>query len=211
MALISAAFALPVWANTSQTLSASSLFSNPTQTQESVEVINNIKLKSTLNINKHDLHFNGGAVRDKFFIDLYIASLYTTESQTKAQQVLKTNKANAIHIHILSKLISNTKMQSALIDGLKQATNNKIKPFTAQIETLVRAFDEPIKQGDEFLLLSEPGAGLRVYKNNMVKETIEGESFRKAILKIWLGEDPVQTSVKFAMLEGQKNTASTLK
>ena len=45
--------------------------------------------------------------------------------------------------------------------------------------------------------------GIIAYKNGEKLALISGEKFRIAVLKIWLGDDPIQTSLKNGMLQGQ--------
>ncbi|MGS0730103.1 chalcone isomerase family protein, partial [Shewanella sp. 0m-11] len=42
--------------------------------------------------------------------------------------------------------------------------------------------------------------GVTAYKNGQAQATIAGEDFRQALLKIWLGKEPAQNSLKEAML-----------
>ena len=61
-------------------------------------------------------------------------------------------------------------------------------------------FNEDIKEGDQFTLLTSKEQGVTAYKNDQEQATIKGEMFRQALLKIWLGDKPTQKSLKAAML-----------
>ena len=47
-----------------------------------------------------------------------------------------------------------------------------------------------------------PGAGTRVTVSGDDKGTIPGEEFNRALLRIWLGDQPADASLKKAMLGG---------
>jgi len=58
------------------------------------------------------------------------------------------------------------------------------------------------KSGDLILLDYLPGTGTRVTVRGEDKGTIPGEEFNRALLRIWLGNQPADASLKRAMLGG---------
>jgi hypothetical protein len=60
-------------------------------------------------------------------------------------------------------------------------------------------FSDALK-GDEFWLDSIPGVGTRVSVNGESKGTIPGDDFYPALLRIWIGGEPVTAELKRAML-----------
>jgi hypothetical protein len=59
------------------------------------------------------------------------------------------------------------------------------------------------KQGDLIALDWLPGTGTRIVLNGEPRgKIIAGEDFYRALLRIWLGEDPAQESLKRALLGG---------
>ena len=57
-----------------------------------------------------------------------------------------------------------------------------------------------IVDGDQFTLLASKASGVTAFKNGEAQATITSEPFRQALLKIWLGDEPAQNSLKEAML-----------
>jgi len=61
-----------------------------------------------------------------------------------------------------------------------------------------------ISDGDviliDYLPGSVPGSGTRVTINGVVKATIAGEDFNRALLRIWLGDKPADSDLKKGML-----------
>ena len=45
-----------------------------------------------------------------------------------------------------------------------------------------------------------PDSGTRVSLDGSAKGTIAGQVFNRALMKVWLGDNPVQESLKKAML-----------
>ena len=164
---------------------------------------NGVQLNSEINIVNKKLKLNGQGMREKFFIDLYIGSLYLEKPNSDATSILKSKKTSAIKLNIVSSLITAEKMKNAILSGFEKATNDKLEPIQPQINEFMAVFDSKISEGDRFTLVSQPSKGIIAYKNGEKLALIPGEKFRIAVLKIWLGDDPIQTSLKKGMLQGK--------
>jgi hypothetical protein len=110
--------------------------------------------------------------------------------------------AKRIAMHMLRDLDAE-QLFSALNDGLKKnhAPDQlaKLEPQVKQLEEIFNAV-KAAKKGDAILLDYLPGAGTRVTVRGDDKGTIAGEEFSRALLRIWLGEEPADASLKKAML-----------
>ncbi|KFZ36554.1 chalcone isomerase [Shewanella mangrovi] len=145
------------------------------------------------------LALNGAGVRSKFFMDLYVGSLYISDKTSSVEQVLNAPYA-AINLTILSGLITSEKMEDAIREGFDDATKGNIQPISSEIEQFISLFKAEIKVGDQFLLVFAKDKGVTAYKNGALQATVGNEQFRTALLKIWLGDKPAQKSLKKAML-----------
>jgi hypothetical protein len=47
-----------------------------------------------------------------------------------------------------------------------------------------------------------PGSGTRITVNGAAKGTIAGEDFNRALLRIWLGDNPADSDLKKGLLGG---------
>ncbi len=157
-----------------------------------------IQLPGSVMMQDSQLALNGAGVRSKFFMDLYVGSLYLPKSAHTLEQVV-AQPSSMVRLNITSGLITAEKMQDAINEGFDLATDGDISPIKAQIDTFMAMFAEPIKKGDQFSFLTSEGS-VTSYKNGKLLSTIEGETFRLALLKIWLGDEPAQDSLKEAML-----------
>ncbi len=145
------------------------------------------------------LKLNGAGVRSKFFMDLYIGGLYLSAKATTTAEVLEQPQA-AVSLKIVSGLITADKMRSTITEGFDDATGGKTEAIQADIDRFMSLFQEEIKEGDTFLLYTSQENGVSAYKNGELQDTIAGENFRRALLNIWLGDEPAQSSLKKAML-----------
>ena len=60
-----------------------------------------------------------------------------------------------------------------------------------------------MKRGDVIDLDYLPKAGTQVRINGKIQGQIEGADFYSALLNVWLGEAPADSSLKAALLEGK--------
>ena len=157
-----------------------------------------IELPGSVVMQDMQLTLNGAGVRSKFFMDLYVGSLYLPKSAHTLEQIL-AQPSSMVRLNITSGLITAEKMRDAINEGFDLATDGDISPIKSQIDTFMGLFAEPIKEGDQFSFLTTKSS-VTSYKNGKLLSTIEGEAFRTALLKIWLGDKPAQDSLREAML-----------
>lgn len=161
--------------------------------------ISGIQVADTITLENVSLVLNGAGVRSKFFMDLYVGSLYVPAPLSTTSAVIDAPVA-AIRLNITSSMITSDKMREAITEGFEHATADNTTDIQPQIDAFMALFKDEIKQGDQFTLVANKSRGVTAYKNGQEQATIEGEMFRQALLKIWLGEKPAQTSLKEAML-----------
>lgn len=147
------------------------------------------------------LKINGGGVREKFFIDLYIGVLYLKEKSSSASHVINADEAMGIKIRIISGMVDNDNFEEALREGFDKSTGGNIAPIEERMEKLIKVgFAEDIKTGDIYDLIYLPSKGCSLSKNNKELLTIKGLDFKKALFGIWFGDDPADEGLKKAML-----------
>jgi Chalcone isomerase-like len=151
-----------------------------------------------------ELVLNGAGVRRKLVVaKVYVAALYLTKKRAVSDAVLSDPGAKRIAMHILQEEISADQLIGALHDGL--AANNQ-PPELALLETRIRDLAlmmqqvGRISQGGTVLLDYLPGIGTRVSINGVARITIPGADFNRALLRIWLGDRPVDGRLKQALL-----------
>ncbi|MDD3344469.1 MAG: chalcone isomerase family protein [Sulfurospirillaceae bacterium] len=159
-----------------------------------------ISLEPQRNMDGQTFTLQGAGVRDKFFMDLYVASLYAPKTYESASALMMADEPMSISLHIISSLITSEKMEEATREGFINATEGKTAPIAHQIETFIAIFKEPIAVGDVYDLRYSPNVGVKIYKNNTLRVSIAGLSFKQALFGIWLGDKPAQESLKKALL-----------
>lgn len=162
--------------------------------------IGGIKLNNTMTYGAIKMPLNGAGIREKYWLNMYVGSLYVKTKTTDPSAIINANEAMAIQINIISSMITPSRMEESITEGFEKSTKGKTEAIKTRIEELKSVFREGIKVGDVFVLLYDPTQGTRVYKNGKVMRVIQGLDFKKALFGIWLSDDPVQDDLKEAML-----------
>lgn len=167
--------------------------------------VKSAKFEDTLQVGNQALVLNGAGVRVKIIVDVYAAGLYLPNKVRSEGKAIASTGAKSMQIVLLRDL-TGEKFAEAMIDGFKaNNTDSDIAKFQGkldQLRSLMLTFGT-VKEGTVINMTSIPGAGLRVYINGQQKGTeITGDDFYQAMLKIWLGEKPVDSDLKSALLGG---------
>ena len=162
--------------------------------------ISGITPDKAISIQGKRMNFNGAGLREKFFLDLYVGSLYLTNKNSDGDKIMGTDEPMAITLDIVSGLITSEKMINAINEGFEKSTNDDIGPIKSKIEEFKDAFSEKIVEGDRFIIAYIPMTGIIVTKNDKKLKKIPGLDFKKAVFGIWLCNQPASTNLKEGML-----------
>jgi hypothetical protein len=153
------------------------------------------------------LVLNGAGLRKRAFFQVYVVGLYLPERKTAAADVIGAQGPKHVAIHMLRE-VDSMQFVDALKEGLKDNLSEaEMKAFEPQIAQLSAGMI-PLKAaipGMVFALDWVPGTGTLLRMNGRdLAPPIAGEDFYRALLKIWLGEKPVQADLKRALLGGRQ-------
>ncbi len=151
-----------------------------------------------------ELVLNGAGLRTRAFFRVYVGALYLQQKTVAPQAVLADTGPKRVAMHMLRDLAAE-QLFTALNDGLKNnhapADLAKFEPQVKQLEGIFSAV-KSAKSGDTILLDYVPGVGTRVVVNGTDRGAIAGEEFNRALLRVWLGDQPADAALKKAMLGG---------
>ena len=161
-----------------------------------------VKIEDRSRVGNAELTLTGAGLRKRFFVQVYAMGLYVADR--KADPVTQPG-AKRIAIHMLRDVGADT-FTAALVDGMRpnhdEATMKALEPRVARLGAILGEMKEA-KKGMVILLDLVPGAGTQVSVDGKPSgKPIEGEDFYRALLRIWLGEKPVQDDLKKALLGG---------
>jgi hypothetical protein len=167
--------------------------------------ISGVTLPGTLKVGNNNLVLNGGGVRVKLFMDMYVGGLYVMAKNNNGDAIAKANEPTTVTLQIVNSLVTTDRMKEAIAEGFKKSTGGNTAPLQARIDKFVNLFSlEPIVKGNTFELDYTPGVGVQVQKNGKPLATIDGLDFKTALWGIWLGGEPADKGLKEGMLGGKK-------
>lgn len=148
------------------------------------------------------LLLNGAGLRKRVFFQVYVIGLYLPEKKTAAAEAIGAAGAKRIAIHMLRD-VDAADFAGALTDGLKQNLGEaEMRALEPRLGRLVAIMSEmKVARTGMRVTLDWTGGGTQVTVDGKpAGAPIEGEDFYRALLRIWLGDRPVQDDLKKALL-----------
>lgn len=165
-----------------------------------------VKFEEAITVNGAPLKLNGAGVRTKVIFKVYALGLYLTEKKSTVAEILAAETPSRIRIVSMRELTSDEfgrAFMAGLNDNTDQAERNKIVPQTKQFGEMFAAIPA-FKKGDVLTVDWIPGSGTQVMMNGKnVGGVLPDHAFFNAILRIWLGDKPVDSALKPQLL-GEK-------
>ena len=154
-----------------------------------------------------DLVLNGAGIRTRAIFRIYVGALYLQEKKTVATDALALRGAKRVSMHLLRDLTAE-QIGGALNDLGDIMTEAEREAFKGQMADLKATMDAvgAAKEKSVVTLDFAPGTGLRIALDGVQKgKAIEGEDFYRALLKLWLGDKPIDRTLKSGMLGAAPN------
>ena len=162
-----------------------------------------VKLDETITLDNTQLKLNGAGIRYKAIFKVYVAGLYLQEKKSTVPDVLAAHGPRRVTIVMLRDL-SNEDFGRGFMQGIQQNTEKAEKAkLTSQFLRFGELFASvpELKKGDVMTNDWIPGVGTVVSLNGKkMGEPYPDIAFYNALLRIWLGEKPVDSGLKKAML-----------
>ncbi len=149
------------------------------------------------------LVLNGAGLRQRVFFKVYAMGLYFPRKTSVAAEAIATSGAKRVAIHMLRDVDAAT-FSEALADGIRaNHSESDVKAIDARLRELsaIMAEMKEAKTGMRIELDWVPETGTVVRIDGAARgKPIAGEDFYRALLRIWLGDQPVQSDLKAALL-----------
>jgi hypothetical protein len=152
-----------------------------------------------------ELQLNGTALRSGLLLKGYVAALYLPEKARNATVVLGTPGTKRLQLRILRE-VDPTAFSKALQKGMRENHSElQMQMLSTRLVQFERTIDEvgTARKGDVINLDYSPDAGTVVAINGTPRgRPIPGDDFYQAVLRVFLGEHPVDRDVKRGLLGG---------
>ena len=161
------------------------------------------EFEDTVHLGGREITLNGLGVRKMFFIKAYVAGLYLSEKARTAGELAIISGPKRLQLHMLRKASSDD-FNDALVAGIRDnaSTGEKIELAERlnQLELTIRTIGGAAK-GDVITLDYIPELGTRLAINGAKHgKLIAGADFYAAVLALFVGNKPVDSQLKKALL-----------
>jgi hypothetical protein len=160
-----------------------------------------VKIDDKTHVADTELTLKGAGLRKRAFFQVYAVGLYV---QDRKADPISQPGAKRVQIHMLRDVGADT-FTEALVDGIKanhtEAEAKALEPRVKQLGATIAEIKEA-KKGMTLALDWNGKATQLVIDGKPAGQPIEGEDFYRALLRIWLGEKPVQDDLKKTLLGG---------
>lgn len=160
------------------------------------------RMESRASLEGADLVLNGVGIRNFLFFDLYQVALYLPRKLSDPRAVLNHQLPRRLRI-VLLRDISAERDVELLMGGLEDNnTAEELAAIAVPLEQFLSILRElgNVPKGSVVQLDYLPGVGTRVWLNQRLLGAVPGAAFNRSLLKIWLGERPIQKDLKRALL-----------
>jgi hypothetical protein len=158
-----------------------------------------VKVDDKISIGNSELALSGAGLRKRVFFQVYVIGLYVTDR--KADLVSQPG-LKRVAIHMLRD-VGAEQFTEALADGIRanhsEAEGKALEPRVKELGAIMAEIKEA-KKGMVIALDWTGSATQLVVDGKPAARTIAGEDFYRALLRIWLGDKPVQDDLKKALL-----------
>jgi hypothetical protein len=165
--------------------------------------VSGYKFEDTAKVAGKDLKLNGAGMRTKFVVKVYAAGLYLPEKKTSVADILRQDGPRRVTL-IMARDVSSDDFGKAFMDGLNDNVDKAEKSkIVAQIGKFGEMFAmvDGLKKGDVLHIDWLPANGTHIELNGKTLiDNVPDITFYNALLRIWLGDKPVDRSLKPALL-----------
>jgi hypothetical protein len=167
--------------------------------------VEGVKIDDKTRVANADLTLNGAGLRKRAFFKVYAVGLYVPQKSTSAAAVLDQPGPKRVAIHMLRDVGADA-FTEALADGIRanhsEAEAKALEPRVKELGAIMSELKEA-KKGMAIALDWQPPDGTVMVVNGAPRgKPIPGEDFYRALLRIWIGDKPVQDDLKKALLGG---------
>ena len=161
-----------------------------------------VKIEDKTRIGSTDLVLNGAGLRKRAFFQVYAMGVYVQQRSGNAATVVEQPGPKRVAIHMLRNVGADA-FNEALAEGIRanspEAEAKALEPRLKELGAIIGGVGEA-KKGMA-ILLDWTGAETQVViQGKPVGKPIAGEDFYRALLRIWVGDRPVQDDLKKALL-----------
>lgn len=165
--------------------------------------VGGVRFEDVMTLAEQPLVLNGVGMRVKMIIKVYAMGLYVPQRDGAAVSVLNQSGPKSVRI-VMLRGVSAEQLSESLVEGVSDnASPAEQAALRSRLETLQATMLKmgQAPRGAVIQLDYLPGVGTRIsLGGKVVGPDIVGEDFYRALLKIWLGDNPSDKALKRDLL-----------
>ncbi|MBC7701632.1 chalcone isomerase family protein [Aquabacterium sp.] len=166
-----------------------------------------VQMEDTAKVGGKDLVLSNAGVRIKVLFKVYALGIYLNEKKSTVADILGAPGPKRFKL-VMMRDVSGEEFGSSFMGAInKNLDKDEKSKFVNQLLKFGEMFETigALKKGDVILSDWVPGTGTVLLLNGKpIVEPLPDAQFYSALLKIWLGDKPVDTSLKPVLL-GEKH------
>jgi hypothetical protein len=163
-----------------------------------------VKIDDKTRVGSAELVLNGAGLRKRFFLEVYAMGLYLPKKTANGTEAIAQDGPKRASIHMLRD-VGAAAFNDALAEGIREnhseAEAKALEPRLKALGAIIAEVKEA-KKGMAIMLDWTGTATQVLIDGKPAGKPIEGADFYRALLRIWLGDKPVQDDLKKALLGG---------
>lgn len=157
-----------------------------------------VPMDQAVTVHGQPLKLNGYGIRKKFFIKVYIGSLYAQRRITNAAEALNDSGDKLIRMNFLHSKVEKEKIIEAFTEGF--ANNSPDLTGSPEVKKFLSLFTADFIKGDIVDLTLSADGSVTASHSGKPLGTVASAKLAKAVLAIYLGDKPADDSLKKGML-----------
>lgn len=170
------------------------------------KVVAGVRFEGEQTLAGQALQLNGAGLRVKMIVKVYAVGLYAPLRASVPQDMLTMPGPKSLRI-VLLRDVTVAQLNEALVSGMRA---NASDAEQATLDARLSAFEAAITLGGDahkgnlirIDYLPDSGTRLSMGERVLTQTDIPGEDFYRALLRIWLGDKPSDSSLKRDLLGG---------
>lgn len=164
--------------------------------------VEGVRIDDKARVANAELTLNGAGLRKRAFFKVYAMGLYVPQKSNSPATLLDQPGPKRVAIHMLRDVSADAFIE-ALSDGIRanhsEAEAKALEPRIKELGAVMSGVGEA-KKGMAIHLDWTGSETQVVVQGKPAGKPIAGQDFYRALLKIWLGDKPVQDDLKKALL-----------
>jgi hypothetical protein len=156
-----------------------------------------VGVPDTATVGGQALVLNGMGLREKFYFDIYVGSLYLPAKTTSSSAAITQDVCKRLSMTFLYAAVSKAQLAEAYDEALPHLANSAA--VKARFDIL-KSYLSDVVAGDVITFDYVPGTGTTVVVKGSTRGTITGKDFMEALWAVYLGTHPPTAKLKSGLL-----------